>query len=138
MTPECPPPPPGDAYIGHAPHQEAPRYAKVEIRPGTYHLVELPARSLGSPGPGVRGAHVQERGRGAARPISAPAARGRLPTSAAAAGGTLPYQVDTVQLAPVRGRMQSSSQDISHSHLKGATRLGGSSFLACLGLLTVF
>lgn len=99
----------GDAFVGHAAKPEPRRYAKVEIRPGAFHMVELPSKSLGSPGPprgGGRADVIASGGpslqRGKGRPVSAPSARGRLPVAAAAASGTLPYQVDTTELAPVR------------------------------------
>ena len=95
----------GDAFIGHAPNSEPRRYAKVEIRPGAFHMVELAPKSLGSPGPppGSRGVAAGGQVGGRTRPNSAPAVRGRLPVAAAGAAGTLPYQINTIELAPVRG-----------------------------------
>ena len=93
----------GDPIAGHAPLKSDPRrYAKVEIRPGAFHMVELPSKTQ-SPGPpqGPRTGNIGQQQGGRSRPISAPAARGRLPVSAAAASGTLPYQINTTELAPV-------------------------------------
>ncbi|GAX81084.1 hypothetical protein CEUSTIGMA_g8518.t1 [Chlamydomonas eustigma] len=140
----------GDVHIGHG-HRPEPKYANVEIRPGAFHMVELPSESLGSPSPRPGAAarkppetvYIDRRGRplagavqagggriGAvsphaaaaaakrvARPLSAPAARGRLPAAAVSnAAGALPYQVDTTQLAPDVVRFEEVLRHALHQH----------------------
>ncbi|KAG2444303.1 hypothetical protein HXX76_001060 [Chlamydomonas incerta] len=69
----------GTPYGLHNAYRSPAKGARVEIRPGVFHVVDSPGAAAGSPAPGGGG--------GGGRPSSAPPGRGRAVGAAAGAGG---------------------------------------------------